>query len=55
MKPGSYTAEGVTHKTLSIRADYIRKIAYTAAQEEQEEQENQDAEPVSQRQAKTKK
>jgi len=53
MKPGSYTAEGVTHKTFSIRADYIRRIAYMAAQEEQEEQENQDAEPVSQRQVKT--
>jgi single-strand DNA-binding protein len=58
MKPGSYTAEGVTHKTFSIRADYIRKIAYTPAQEAQEEpdeQENQDAEPASPRQAKTKK
>ena len=47
MKPETYSADGVTHKTFSIRADYIRKIAYTAAQDEQDEQENQDAEPAS--------
>jgi hypothetical protein len=43
----------VTHRTFSIRADYIRKISYTMAQDdqdqdEQDDQQNQDAEPVSQ-------
>jgi single-strand DNA-binding protein len=53
MKPETYTADGVTHRTFSIRADYIRKISYTMAQDdqdqdEQDDQQNQDAEPVSQ-------
>jgi hypothetical protein len=30
IKPETYTADGVEHKTFSIKADYIRKIDYTA-------------------------
>jgi single-stranded DNA-binding protein len=33
IKPETYTADGVEHKTFSIKADYIRKIDYTAPNE----------------------
>jgi single stranded DNA-binding protein len=30
IKPETYSADGVEHKTFSVKADYIRKIDYTA-------------------------
>jgi single-stranded DNA-binding protein len=36
IKPETYTAEGVEHKTFSIKADYIRKIDYSATNEASE-------------------
>ena len=33
IKPETYTADGVEHKTFSIKADYIRKIDYSAPNE----------------------
>ena len=36
IKPETYTADGVEHKTFSIKADYIRKIDYSAANEASE-------------------
>jgi single stranded DNA-binding protein len=33
IKPETYTADGVEHKTFSIKADYIRKIDYSAPSE----------------------
>ena len=33
IKPDTYTADGVEHKTFSIKADYIRKIDYAAPSE----------------------
>jgi len=33
IKPEMYTADGVEHKTFSIKADYIRKIDYSAPSE----------------------
>ena len=33
IKPETYTAAGVEHKTFSIKADYIRKIDYSAPSE----------------------
>ena len=34
LKPETYTADGVEHKTFSIKADYIRKIDYSQPEEE---------------------
>jgi len=34
IKPETYTADGVEHKTFSIKADYIRKINYTKPEED---------------------
>jgi hypothetical protein len=36
IKPETYTAGGVNHKTFSIKAGYIRKIAYSAPNEASE-------------------
>jgi single-strand DNA-binding protein len=36
IKPDTYTADGVEHKTFSIKADYIRKIDYSAPNEASE-------------------
>ena len=36
IKPETYTADGVEHKTFSIKADYIRKIDYSATTEASE-------------------
>jgi hypothetical protein len=36
IKPETYTADGVEHKTFSIKADYIRKIDYSAPSEVRE-------------------
>jgi len=36
IKPETYTADGVEHKTFSIKADYIRKIDYSAPTEASE-------------------
>ena len=36
IKPETYTADGVEHKTFSIKADYIRKIDYSAPGEASE-------------------
>jgi len=36
IKPETYTADGVEHKTFSIKADYIRKIDYSAQSEASE-------------------
>ena len=33
IKPETYTADGVEHKTFSIKADYFRKIDYSAPSE----------------------
>ena len=33
IKPETYTADGVEHKTFSIKADYIRKIDYSVLSE----------------------
>ena len=33
IKPETYTADGVEHKTFSIKADCIRKIDYSAPSE----------------------
>jgi single-strand DNA-binding protein len=33
IKPETYTADGVEHKTFSVKADYIRKIDYSAPSE----------------------
>jgi hypothetical protein len=33
IKPETYTVDGVEHKTFSIKADYIRKIDYSAPNE----------------------
>jgi single-strand DNA-binding protein len=33
IKPETYTADGVEHKTFSTKADYIRKIDYSAPNE----------------------
>ena len=33
IKPETYTADSVEHKTFSIKADYIRKIDYSAPSE----------------------
>ena len=33
IKPETYTADGVEHKTFPIKADYIRKIGYSAPSE----------------------
>ena len=33
IKPETYTADGVEHKTFSIKADYIRKIDYSTPNE----------------------
>ena len=33
IKPETYTADSVEHKTFSIKADYIRKIDYSAPNE----------------------
>jgi single stranded DNA-binding protein len=34
LKPDTYTADEVKHKTFSIKADYIRKIDYSQPEEE---------------------
>ena len=34
IKPEPYTADGVEHKTFSIKADHSRKINYSAAPNE---------------------
>jgi single-strand DNA-binding protein len=34
IKPETYTADDVEHKTFSIKADYIRKINYTKLEED---------------------
>jgi single-strand DNA-binding protein len=34
IKPETYTADGVEHKTFSIKADYIRKINYTKPEDD---------------------
>jgi hypothetical protein len=36
IKPETYTADGVEHKTFSIKADYILKIDYSAPSEASE-------------------
>ena len=36
IKPETYTADSVEHKTLSVKADYIRKIDYSAQSEASE-------------------
>ena len=36
IKPETYTADGVEHKTFSIKADYLRKIDYSAPNEARE-------------------
>ena len=36
IKPETYTADGVEHKTFSIKADYTRKIDYSAPSEASE-------------------
>ena len=36
IKPETYTADSVEHKTFSIKADYIRKIDYSATNEASE-------------------
>jgi hypothetical protein len=36
IKPETYTADGVEHKTFSTKADYIRKIEYSASSEASE-------------------
>ena len=36
IKPETYTADGVEHKTFSTKADYIRKIDYSAPSEASE-------------------
>jgi len=36
IRPETYTADGVEHKTFSIKADYIRKIDYSATSEASE-------------------
>jgi len=36
IKPETYTADSVEHKTFSIKADYIRKIDYSAPNEASE-------------------
>ena len=36
IKPETYTADGVEHKTFSIKVDYIRKIDYSAPTEASE-------------------
>jgi single-stranded DNA-binding protein len=36
IKPETYTADGVEHKTFSVKADYIRKIDYAAPSEASE-------------------
>ena len=33
IKPETYTADGVEHKTFSIKADYIRKIDHSTPKE----------------------
>ena len=33
IKPETYTADGVEHKTFSVKADYLRKIDYAAPSE----------------------
>ena len=33
IKPETYTADTVEHKTFSVKADYIRKIDYSAPNE----------------------
>jgi hypothetical protein len=33
IKPETYTADSVEHKTFSVKADYIRKIDYSAPSE----------------------
>jgi single-strand DNA-binding protein len=35
IKPDTYTQDGVTHKTFSIKADYIRRIDYLKAEDEE--------------------
>jgi single-strand DNA-binding protein len=34
IKPETYTADGVEHKTFSIKADYIRRINYSKSEED---------------------
>ena len=36
IKPETYTADGVEHRTISIKADYIRKIDYSSPNEASE-------------------
>ena len=36
IKPETYTANGVEHEAFSIKADYIRKIDYSAPNEASE-------------------
>ena len=36
IKPDTYAADGVEHKTFSVKADYIRKIDYSAPSEVRE-------------------
>ena len=36
IKPETYTADGVEHKTFSFKADYIRKINFSAPSEASE-------------------
>ena len=36
IKPETYTADSVEHKAFSIKADYIRKIDYSAPSETSE-------------------
>ena len=43
IKPETYTADGLEHKTFSIKADYFRKIDYSAPSEASE---NKSAKPV---------
>lgn len=44
VSPGSYTKDNIMHKTVSIRANSIRKIDYTHAGGEESTTENLDAE-----------
>jgi single-strand DNA-binding protein len=45
IKPETYTADSVEHKTFSIKADYIRKIDYSAPSEASKSKAALEAEP----------
>jgi single-strand DNA-binding protein len=46
IKPETYTVDGVEHKTFSIKADYIRKIDYSAPNEASESKAAKPAKPA---------